>query len=86
MQLDATLAATRTELQDSEAKNLALYQANQALLDEMGQQTHLSRFFRAEPLTGLGQVKVENILQEYRHKLEDNLRASNQARGASAHE
>ena len=85
-ELEATLAATRTELQDSEQKNLALYEANQALLEEIGQQTHFTRFLRAEPLTGLGQVKVETILQEYRHKLDDNLRAGNRAPGATAHE
>ena len=85
-ELAASLSATQAELKDSEQKNLALYEANQALLDEIGQQTPVSRFLRAEPLTGLGQVKVENILQEYRHKLEDNLRAGNRAAGATANE
>ena len=41
---------------------------------------------RAEPITGLGQVKVENILQEYRHKLDDNLREANRASTENPHD
>lgn len=78
-QLESELAATRVELKDSEAKNLALYQANREMLDKFQHEGVFSRILRSEPLTGIAQVKVETILQEYEQKNDDNLRDGNRA-------
>ncbi|MSQ67908.1 MAG: hypothetical protein EXR83_06900 [Gammaproteobacteria bacterium] len=73
------LDANRTELKDAESKNLALYQANQALLDEFADEGTFKRLFRGEPFTGVRQVQIENLRQEYAGKLTDQLRDSNRA-------
>jgi chromosome segregation ATPase len=53
------------------ANNDELYEVNKELLDR-----HLNRGFfdslaNAEPVTGLGRVRTENMAEEYRYKLDD---------------
>ena len=79
-QLEASLAETESELADSERKNMQLYQANVELLELYRKKGPIDGLFQREPVTGLKSVQIENILQEYRFKLEDSLRESNQAR------
>jgi hypothetical protein len=73
------LEANIVQLKDSERKNLALYQANQALLDEFSNEGTFKKFFRSEPLTGVRQVQIENLRQDYANQLADQLRDANRA-------
>jgi len=79
-QLEAELAETEAELDDSERKNLKLYEANVELLELYRKKGPVTALFQREPVTGLKSVEIENVLQEYRIKLEDSLRESNQAK------
>lgn len=69
-QLESELAATRAELEDAENKNIALYQANVELLDHYHDKGAWDAILQAEPFTGLKQVQIENVLEEYRYKLD----------------
>jgi len=69
-QLEAELAATRDELENAENKNVALYQANVELLEHYHDKGAWDAILQAEPLTGLKQVQIENVLEEYRYKLD----------------
>lgn len=76
--LEQDLATTRNELADAERKNLELYRLSQEILAEHVGESSFQRLFRSEPLTGIRKVQLENLEQEYAHKLQDNLRASQQ--------
>lgn len=78
--LDSRLAETRAALDDSERKNLALYQANVELLKLYKKKGPLDALFQKEPVTGLKQVQIENIVQEYQFQLEDSLTDANRTR------
>lgn len=77
------IAANIAQLKDPESKNLARYQANQALLDEFASEGTFKRLFRSEPLTGIRQVQIENTRQEYANKIADQLRDANRAAAGS---
>ncbi len=83
VQVARDLEANIAQLKDSESKNLALYQANQALLEEFSSEGTFKRLFRSEPLTGVRQVQIENLRQEYANKLADQLRDANRAAAGS---
>jgi len=83
VQLANDLAANIAQLKDSESKNLALYRANQELLEEFSNEGTFKRLFRSEPLTGMRQVQIENLRQEYANKLADQLRDANRAAAGS---
>jgi len=68
---DADLAFTQQELGTCEGNNLALVEHNMALLGKYGDKSVLDVLKQREPFTGIGAVAVENVLQEYRFKLED---------------
>lgn len=74
--LEAQLAATAAELADAERKNQELYEVNIELLQEFAGETTLQRLFRSEPVTGIRGVQLENLTQEYAHRLDDNRRAA----------
>lgn len=67
------------ELEDSERKNLDLYRLNVELLEAWHRKGPLTALLQREPVTGIGNVALENVLQEYRHKLDEALRESNRA-------
>jgi chromosome segregation ATPase len=74
--LTSRLAETGKELADSERKNLQLYQANVELLEMYRNKGVWTSMLQREP-TGVKNVEIENVLQEYRLKLQDSLRDSN---------
>ncbi|MBI2799231.1 MAG: hypothetical protein HYX63_02925 [Gammaproteobacteria bacterium] len=74
---EAQLQRTQRELQDSERKNLALYQANRELMDLYKNKSSWDALVQHEPLTGIKGVAIENILQEYAGKSQDQLREVN---------
>jgi chromosome segregation ATPase len=84
-ELTARLAQAESELADSERKNLQLYQANVELTEMYRNKGVWAAMLQREP-TGLKNVEIENVLQEYRLKLEDSLTDSNRdaARNATA--
>ena len=53
-----------------EQKNLKLYQLNRDILTQYRDKSVLDALTQAEPLTGIESVRMENILQEYRDKLD----------------
>lgn len=56
---------------DCQAKNDAMYQTNADLLAAYRDKDAWDALKQSEPVTGLGSVKVENAVQEYRFRLED---------------
>ena len=73
--VSATLTTTREALADAERKNLELFRLGQEILAEHVGESSFQRLFRSEPLTGIRKVQLENLEQEYAHKLQDNRRA-----------
>ena len=53
-----------------EQKNLKLYQLNREILTQYRDKGVLGALAQAEPLTGIESVRMENILEEYRDKLD----------------
>ena len=53
-----------------EKKNMALYEMNVEILDKYKMKGVWSALFQAEPFTQIKNVEMENILQEYKEKLE----------------
>ncbi|HKJ09757.1 MAG TPA: hypothetical protein VKA76_11795 [Gammaproteobacteria bacterium] len=67
--LQQELAQQRTAFQQCDGKNIKLYEANVDLLKRYADKGVMAALLQKEPVTGIKQVKVENILQEYREKL-----------------
>lgn len=57
-------------IQSCESKNRKLYELNVELLDRFNKKTSLDTFLQAEPFTQLKRVETENLLQEYRDKID----------------
>lgn len=74
------LGQAESQLAESERKNLRLYQANVELLDLYKNKGPWTAMLQREP-TGLKNVEIENIVQEYRIKLEDSLTDLNREAG-----
>lgn len=66
----ADLARQNREIVACEAKNAKLYELNVELLDRYRGVTVGDVLARRDPLTGIGNVEVFNVVQEYRDKLE----------------
>jgi chromosome segregation ATPase len=69
--LDSSHAATAS----CEAKNLKLYEYSQEVVNRYQKKGVWAALSQKEPVLGLGEVKTENVVQEYREKL-DNQRIS----------
>lgn len=69
-EMESRLAETESRLADSESKNLLLYQANVELLELYRDKGPLAAVLQREP-TGLKRVQIENIVEEYRGKLDE---------------
>ena len=72
--LQASLTATRSELDDAERKNGELFQLANQILDEYTAEGTFQRLFRGEGATGIRRVQLENLAQDYAGKLQNNLR------------
>lgn len=61
------------ELLTCEEKNLALYRVNRELTAQYEAKGVLTGILQREPVTGLKQVQIENIIEEYRNKLDQQI-------------
>jgi septal ring factor EnvC (AmiA/AmiB activator) len=69
--LEATRERNERELASCERKNVALYIVGRSLMDRFESKTCGETLAQKEPFTGLKQVETENLLEEYRDKLDD---------------
>ena len=68
--LEVDLEDTNSALQDCEFKNLKLYEANVEMAERYESKGTTKSVLQREPFTGLKQVEVETILEEYQRKIE----------------
>lgn len=66
------------EFADFKRKYLALYSANQALLTCLASAATWATPLKRELVTGIQQVKTDNVAREYAQKRPDNLREKHQ--------
>lgn len=71
-ELELTIVERDNTILEHDEKNLKMYEANLELMDLYENKSSLDSILQGEGVTGLKQVEIENILQEYRFKLEDN--------------
>jgi septal ring factor EnvC (AmiA/AmiB activator) len=69
--LEGIKARNERELASCERKNVALYGVGRSLMDRFESKTCGETLVQKEPFTGLKQVETENLLEEYRDKLDD---------------
>jgi chromosome segregation ATPase len=77
LEVQARLTEVEAKLVDTERKNLDLYRANVELMEMYRKKGPLTALLQKEPVTGLKGVSIENTLQEYRMKLDDELTQGN---------
>ena len=65
-----TLTQTRTEVAACEEKNVKLYGYATELMQRYRDKGTFDALTQAEPVTGLKQARIDNLLEEYRDKLE----------------
>jgi DNA repair exonuclease SbcCD ATPase subunit len=70
--LEVVLAQEKKERAVCEDKNLKLYQYGQEVLEKYRTKGVWDALAQGEPFTGIKDVEVYNVLQEYRDKLGDN--------------
>lgn len=68
--LQASVASSRRAEGECEAKNLALYEYGRSLLDRYNRKGVKDALLQRDPFVGLKQVEIDNLLQEYRDKLD----------------
>lgn len=68
--LEARLAEQTRIREETEAKNLKLYEYNVELMNVYASKGVMDSLLQREPFTGIKQVEVENILEEYGYKLD----------------
>lgn len=68
--LDAALAAKTAAAQRCDANNRKLYQYQVELINRAQAQGSFEALLAAEPVTQIGRVEIENILEEYRDKID----------------
>ncbi|MFO1436125.1 MAG: hypothetical protein U1F34_07180 [Gammaproteobacteria bacterium] len=69
-QLEGKLADETKLRKDAETKNQKLYDYNVELMHIYAAKTCSDSLLQREPFTGIKQVEVENILEEYSYKLD----------------
>jgi chromosome segregation ATPase len=69
--LEATKARNERDIAACERKNLALYGVGRSLMDRFEHKTCGEILAEKEPFSGLKKVETENLLEEYRDKLDD---------------
>ncbi len=70
-ELEETVAEKESIIQEQEVKNAILYKANIELMELYENKNRIDGLVQSEGFTGLKQVEIENILQEYKFKLQD---------------
>lgn len=70
-QLEVLKVRQEKEIAGSEAKNLKLYQTGRELMTRFEQKSCAETLAQKEPFTGLKRVEIENLLEEYRDKLDE---------------
>lgn len=68
--LDASLQARVQQVGSCEDKNVLLYGVGRDLIEQCRDRSRTAALLRLEPITGLGRVAIENLLEEYRDKLD----------------
>lgn len=71
--LEASLSARTQEYSACTTKNESLYRVGVALIKQYEEKGCLSSLLQKEPLTQLKSVEAENMLEEYREKLDQEL-------------
>ncbi len=67
-QFEGDLSSKAGEIKSCETKNGALYQLAVALMEKYRNKGVMSSLMQKEPFTGIEEVKIESLLQEYRDK------------------
>lgn len=70
-QLQQQLAGSQSEFDKCAETNYALYQINSEVLDRYAHQGAFSYFERAEPFTRLKRTQIDNLVLEYRQRVEE---------------
>ncbi len=70
--LDAAIARQKTALSVCTERNAALHKLGSEVLAKYEQKGCLTSLLEAEPFTQLQRVKLENLMEEYRDKLDEN--------------
>lgn len=70
LQTEAKLSAREQEVLISEDKNRKLYRYSRELIGQCRDQSASDTFLRLEPFTGIKRVSIENLLEEYRDKID----------------
>lgn len=70
-QLEQTSAAQAKQIDICGTNNAKLYQVNVELLDQYQRKGVWDALRQREPFTGLKQVEIESLVEEYRDKIED---------------
>ncbi|HQT71808.1 MAG TPA: hypothetical protein PLE48_15495 [Thiobacillus sp.] len=69
--LEAVKGHNEREIGVCESKNMALYGLGRSLMERFEHKTCGEILVQGEPFSGLNKVEVENLLEEYRDKLDD---------------
>lgn len=69
-QTQSNLSMREKQVTGCEDKNLKLYQYGRDLIKQCRDHSATDVILRLEPVTGIGHVKIENMLEEYRDKLD----------------
>jgi chromosome segregation ATPase len=69
--LEAIKVRTERDVASCERKNLELYQVGRSLMSRYEHKTCGETLAQKEPFTGLKRVETENLLEEYRDKLDE---------------
>ncbi len=75
--VESELETTQGELADAEEKNLALYKSNREILDLYNNKSGWDGFLQKEPFTGIKDVQIENVVEQYEYEMYDQLRDGN---------
>ena len=78
-ELEFNLSETQSGLDDSERKNLRLYGIIEELIEAYRKKGIFAALLQKDPLTGLKDVQIQNLLQEYRIKSQDALLDNNRS-------
>ncbi len=69
-QTEANLVMREKQIASCEDKNLKLYQYGRDLIKQCRDHSATDVILRLEPVTGIKRVEIENVLEEYRDKLD----------------
>ena len=69
-QLEGSLQDRKQQIAQCEDKNLKLYSHGRDLINQCRDRSFADTVLRVEPFSGLGKVDMENLMEEYRTKLD----------------